>query len=303
MRFAIAELRAFVAIARHQSFSRAASELHISQPALTRRIQLMEGSLGASLFNRYLNGTQLTEAGRAFLPHAKEALSRLDVGAEAVRSTVSGDHGEIHFGIAHSLCNVRALNALNKFRASNPGAKLVLRSAPSAKISEMVLSGEVSIALRYRLDRDRRITGKVLWHEKLALVASPNHPFANRKSISIAELEKETWIVRPLRPSEPDGGIASTLHQYGLKDAPTVVIDNSLAQKRLVQENFGIGVIAFGSVQEEVASGKLCVLQVPSIKTEVPVVLIHRKNMLVGRLADRLMKTLAHVSTPTAKIK
>src|SRR4051812_12500434 len=97
------EIRAFLEVVHEGSFTRAAARLNISQPALSRRISLLEKSLGSPLFSRYLDGIQLTEAGAALLPHAHAATTALRDGLEAVRGTTQGESGNIDLAIASTL--------------------------------------------------------------------------------------------------------------------------------------------------------------------------------------------------------
>src|SRR5689334_7311620 len=89
------QVEAFVAIVRHGGFTRAASTLHLSQPAISRRIQLLEHELGAPLFERIHAGVLPTEAGRAFLPHAEALLASMHDGIEAVGALRGSDRGAV----------------------------------------------------------------------------------------------------------------------------------------------------------------------------------------------------------------
>jgi DNA-binding transcriptional LysR family regulator len=89
----IDEIEAFVSIARLGGFARAAEALHRSQPAISRRIEMLEEQLRTSIFERVRGGVLLTAAGRSFLPYAEAALASLKDGTEAVRGLERGEHG------------------------------------------------------------------------------------------------------------------------------------------------------------------------------------------------------------------
>src|ERR1700741_4460184 len=93
------EIRTFLAIAELGSFTGAAQRLHRSQPAISRRLDILEHELGAPLFERLRGRARLTEAGRIFLPHAEAALASLKDGREAVRGQQAGIEGAISLGL------------------------------------------------------------------------------------------------------------------------------------------------------------------------------------------------------------
>ena len=92
-------IEAFVAVVQFGGFTRAADALHLSQPALSRRIGLLEGNLGQPVFERGRKGARLTDAGRTFLPHAQAALACLRDGAAAVQALAQGDAGRLTLAI------------------------------------------------------------------------------------------------------------------------------------------------------------------------------------------------------------
>jgi DNA-binding transcriptional LysR family regulator len=301
MIFNVPELRAFIAVVRRGSCSGAAAELNLSQPALSRRIDLIEGAVGAPLLERYHDGARLTEAGRALLPHAEAALAKLQDGAESVRSALRGESGELVLALVASLCNPAVMNALEAFRRESPGVRLRLRTASSAEVSKLVQRGEASFGLRYRADRDRRMRCETIGHETMSVICAPAHPLAKAKSVPAARLLEETWIVWPLRPSDPESGFQRVLASYGLRGRHTMVTDSTLLQKRLIEANFGIGLLSRRSIEEELGAGKLCALNVASMRGQLPVTLVQRKGAYLGETTQRLMKTLAATFTTLAQ--
>jgi DNA-binding transcriptional LysR family regulator len=279
-------------VANVGSFTKAANELHISQPALSRRVSLLENSLGTPLFSRFMDRVQLTEAGSALVPYANAVVTALRDGIEAVRSTNQGERGQISLAIASPLLNSRVISVFQDFQRSSPNIELSLHSGTSAEVSVLVLRGDASLGLRYRMDPNPRMHSEMIGSEEMIIVCAPTHPLAGRKSVSPARLAAETWIAVPVRSDDPDGGFVNVLKQYGLKSGRTMVIDSTMAQKRLIEAGFGIGILAYGSVQEELASGRLVALSSPKIRTNVPVMLVHRKSMHVGPVARRIWEAL-----------
>ena len=96
----LSQIEGFLETARHRNLSRAADALHVTRPALTARIQMLESELGTALFVRGRHGMDLTDAGRAFLPYAERAMSALDAGASLLTELRRGGTGELVLGAA-----------------------------------------------------------------------------------------------------------------------------------------------------------------------------------------------------------
>src|SRR5262249_44618699 len=143
------DIEAFVSVAQLRGVTRAAGHLHRSQPAITRRIKLVEGVLGAPLFERGPDGNMLTEAGRIFLPHAEAVLAALKDGVQAVQALQEEEHGEVSLAIVGTLAGTTVVERLRRFSRGYPDGRLELRAGNSFEVSDMVRRGEVSLGLRY----------------------------------------------------------------------------------------------------------------------------------------------------------
>src|SRR5947209_14698362 len=124
----IDQVQAFVAIVRGGGFTRAASILHLSQPAVSRRLDLLERELGAPLFERIRSGVVLTEAGRAFLPHAEALLTSMRDGADAVRALQGTERGAIALALVGTLASTSLTERLRRFREAHPQVQVRLRT-------------------------------------------------------------------------------------------------------------------------------------------------------------------------------
>jgi len=130
-------LETFVSIARLGGVTRAAGQLHRSQPAITRRVNLLENHLGAPLFERGRSGAMLTEAGRTFLPYAEAVLAAFKDGTQAVQALQEGDHGAVSLAIVGTLAGTTVVEQLRRFSARHRNARIELRTANSFEVSDM----------------------------------------------------------------------------------------------------------------------------------------------------------------------
>jgi DNA-binding transcriptional LysR family regulator len=299
MKINVPELRAFVAVVRSGTFTAASARLNITQPALSRRVQLIEQALGSPLFERFPAGPRLTETGREFLPHAEAALTALEEGVEAVDGMLRGDRGRVAFAALGALCNGTVVQALGKFREETPGAELSLsfHASTSEELSDLVLQGATMWGLRFRMDP--RLHCEEIGHETMRIVCSPQHPLAKAHSVSVARLAEEIWIAFPLGVGHASPEFWARLANYGLEGSRVMLIDSTAAQKRLIEANFGVGLMPQGSVEEELRTGQLKALDVVGMQASVPVVLVRRHGAYVSKMAHALAQRLTEAFAGT----
>jgi DNA-binding transcriptional LysR family regulator len=296
-------VEAFVAIVRRGGFTRASATLHLSQPATSRRIHLLERELGAPLFERIRTGVVLTEAGRAFLPHAEALLASLRDGIEAVDALRRPDRGAVTLAVVGTLASTSLTGRLRSFRDTCPGVDLRLRTALSPEVSALVRRGEATLGLRYGGDPHADLVSTPIRSEPLVPVCSVHHPLARRRRVSIAALTTERWITFPAGPGparEPyASAIGRALAACGLHSSEMILIDSLTAQKRMVEAGFGLALLQESSVDEELRAGTLRVLPVSGLRVTIPVVLIHRRRGHLSAAAHTLAAML--VAWPTSR--
>src|SRR5437879_4740732 len=169
------ELQTFVSIARLGGLTRAAGQLHRSQPAITRRVKLLEDQLGVPLLERGPGGSVLTEAGRTFLPYAEAILAALKDGAQAVQALQREDHGLVSLAIVGTLAGTTIVEQLRCFSARHRNTRIDLRTANSFEVSDMVRRGDVSLGLRYFGDPSPELISQQISEERLVVVCSTQH--------------------------------------------------------------------------------------------------------------------------------
>lgn len=294
-----ANIEAFVAVVERGGFTRAAHALHLSQPALSRRIGLLEAALRKPLFERGRRGAPLTDAGRVFLPYAHTALANLRDGFTAVREVEEGEVGTVGVAIVGTLASTGVAARLGHFREAHPRVRVLLRTGSSAEVSSLVRRGEVAIGLRYFADPDPLVVSRRLYREAMVVVAAPGHRLATSRSLAAAKLRGETWIAFPSKRRssvDPFGQVlVRALATAGLDGAEIIAIDSLTAQKRLVEAGFGLALVPASSVQEELQRGTLKLLKVAGLAASVEVTLLHRKGAFLSRAAQRLMDALGAI--------
>jgi DNA-binding transcriptional LysR family regulator len=289
-------IETFLAIAELGGFTRAAGRLHRSQPAISRRLDMLEDELGAPLFERLRGHARLTEAGRAFLPHAEAAMGSLRDGRNAVRGLQAGLEGEISLALVGTLADTRIVAALRQFAARSTRVRLQLRTASSREVSDLVRRGEATLGLRYHASDRPELVSLPAGHEAMLVIAAPGHRLAGRRVRHAHMLTDERWIGFASTPGEQDSGqtLASQLIRAGLDHADVTVIDSLTAQKRLAQAGFGLALVPESSVPDELRRGELMALDIPLMQTTIPITAIHRRNGYLSAAAKTLLALLTN---------
>ena len=183
-----ASLNAFVAVADHGGFSAAAAQLHLTQPAVSKRIALLEASLGARLFDRLGRQVLLTEAGRLLLPRAKQMLAEADAARRAIDDLDQDIGGRLSLATSHHIGLHRLPPLLRRFSALHPRAALDIRFVDSEQAYAQVLQGDAEVALTTLGPTQPPLRSTPIWDDPLHVVVAPNHPLASRAKVTLADL-------------------------------------------------------------------------------------------------------------------
>lgn len=274
----LSQIEAFSVVARVGSISAAAEELMISQPAVTARLQGLERSTGAVLLARSRRGSRLTDAGRAFLPHAERALAAVAGGRRAVADVVSGTGGRLTIGAAPAVSTYVLPAVLHRFQTAHPGVQLSVRSGHSEEVLEMVVREEVEIGLMRPIQHPD-VVSQPLYEEELVLVVHRGHAFASSAQILMAQMATEYLILFD-RTSSYHELTSSIFRQAGIDPRGYLEVDNIDAAKRMVEQRLGISLLPRTSVLAEIGSGRLfpvTVADMPTVRRQI--VTVRRRDV------------------------
>lgn len=190
------QLRTFVAVVEHGSFSEAARALGITQPAVTMQIQSLESELGVTLLDRRYRRVDLTEAGTALLPYARRVLEEL----EEARSEIETMSGRVtgHLEIAASTTPGQYVLPLQlgRFLKQYPEVSVSLRVYDTAEVVERVEQGDAHIGMTGAEVPGARVLQERLGRDDLVMVCPPEHPLANKHGIVMEDLVEESFVMR-----------------------------------------------------------------------------------------------------------
>ncbi|MDN3523779.1 LysR family transcriptional regulator [Halomonas sabkhae] len=182
-------LQAFLAVADSGSFSRAAEQLHLTQPAVSKRIAVLEGQIDARLFDRIGRRVALTEAGRLLLPRARRILVMVDDSRRAL-GNLSGDvAGRLTLATSHHLGLHRLPSLLEDYTHRHRRVRLDLHFLDSEQAYQGVLDGELEIAAATLSPTpEPQLTTVPVWIDRLCFVCARHHPLARRRQLALQEL-------------------------------------------------------------------------------------------------------------------
>lgn len=187
-------VRYFLAVAESLNFSKAAQQLHIAQPPLSRQIRQLEDELGVELFVRNNHRVQLTKAGHAFLDEGRKLVVQAGHAAEAARHAQKGESGIVRIGIASGLGGVVA-KAVAENCESFPGINIECKDIFSSLQNENLEKGEIDVGfLRPPVDQVK-LDCELLFEEEFVVVLPRNHRFAKRKFVKLKDVADEPLII------------------------------------------------------------------------------------------------------------
>jgi DNA-binding transcriptional LysR family regulator len=193
--FDLIQLRCFVAVAEALHFGRAAERLNMTQPPLSRQIQILERILEVKLFERTSRSVRLTPAGRSFLPEARRLLRLAEAAALSAKRTARGEAGSVSLGFTAVSGYGFLTKLIPDFRARLPDIDLELKEMVTADQVEALVGGRIDVGLlRPPVDRRTFKSFRVVC-EPLLLAVPSDHPLADAETPTLADLDRQPLVM------------------------------------------------------------------------------------------------------------
>jgi len=191
------QVRYFLAVAETLNFTRAAELCNVSQPALTRAIQQLEDELGGLLLRRERKLTHLTDFGRLIQPHLGQLLADAEAAKTTAKRFLSLQQAQIRLGIMCTVGPARFMSFLASFHAANPGCEITLVEGVPARLSEMLLQGELDLAVMAQPEPfNERLDVLPLYDERFCIAFPTGHRLDQQNRVEISDIAGETYLRR-----------------------------------------------------------------------------------------------------------
>ena len=239
-------LKQFIAVAEELHFARAAHRLHITQPALSKQIQLLEQELGFPLFYRTKQRVELLDAGHVLLDEARRMLRQAENAVESARRTHNGQSGRLVIGF-HSSATLEVLpKILRKYRRVYPNVMVQLSEMTGIRDSELVLDSPFSVALLRSPSflNERSFCIETILREPFVVSVPDSHPAAKQDSVRIKTLAGELFIMPHRQPGwEYSDAILQLLRDNGIEQQIGQEAGQMLTQATLVAGGLGVALV------------------------------------------------------------
>jgi DNA-binding transcriptional LysR family regulator len=252
----LAHLRSLEAVVRHASFSRAAGELRLTQPAVSMQIRQLEATLGLPLLERVGKRAFPTPAGTLLLAHAERALHELRAGVEKVQELRGVVAGRLRLGTSASISIYLLPPVLRRFRTQYPRTELVVVTGNASEMARAVVRNDLDLGVVSLPVRERELTVTPFFHDELVAIGPPDRRWPRRARLTAPGLAHE-----PLILYEPGGTVRRLIDDWFRRGGATATLrmelGNTEAIKKLVEAGLGLSVASWFSVRDDVAEGKL----------------------------------------------
>jgi DNA-binding transcriptional LysR family regulator len=283
-------LKVFLTVATERSFSRAGEKLLRTQPAISIAIQRLESDLKEKLIDRSGRELLLTDAGRVVLEYARRFQNLESDLDNALRELKDNYAGRLSIGANESM-SLYLLQHLEAYRRIFPKVKIQVRRAQSSKIPSQLLDGELELGVISYDPGDEHINSQVIYTDRLTLIVSPQHRFADRKELSITELDMETFIahnvISPYREA--------VLREFQRHKVPLnmdVEMPTLETIRRLVQHNEGVAFLPRMCVEQEISQDLLREIRVKELNVERKIRLVYPGRRALSHAAKAFLEVV-----------
>ncbi len=279
MNVSMRQLSVFEAAARLLSYTRAAEELHLSQPAVSMQIRQLEDQAGLQLFEKLGRKLHLTEAGRELFQYSRSILHDLHEAEEVMEALKGLNTGKLNIGVA-STVNYFAPRLLAAFSQRYPGISLSLEANNRENLVHMLNANEKDLVLMGRPPQQMDLESEPFLENPLVVIAPPEHPLAKKRSISLQRLAEETFVMR-----EAGSGTRAAMERFFNEQGVTLKTGMQMTRneaiKQAVRAGLGLSIVSIHSIELELETQRLVVLDVDGLP-------IKRRWFLVYRHGKRL---------------
>lgn len=264
MHLTLRQLKLFEAVAKHLSFTQAAQELHLSQPAVSMQLGQLEESIGLALFERLGKKIQLTEAGRELLYYSQRISQSLQEAAEVMDALKGCQRGHLRISVA-TTANHFATRLLAAFIKRYPEISFSLDVTNRTSLLRQLADNSTDLVIMGEPPEDGQLESWAFMENPLVVIAAPHHPLAQLdQRISLKRLAQESFVSRETE-SGTRAAMSRFLAVHGLEFRTSIQMTSNEAIKHAVEAGLGLGIVSIHTLELELETGRLRVLEVEGL--------------------------------------
>jgi DNA-binding transcriptional LysR family regulator len=300
MNITIRQLRVFLEVANQQSFSQAARNLHLTQPAVSMQVKQLEDVVGLPLIAKSGRSIQLTDAGHEILLLSRDITQQIEQTELRIEQIAEGHLGRLKLVVASTVSSV-ATKLLAAFKEENPNMHISFDVTNREGIIEKLESNEADIVLMGQPPDNLNLSTVAFMENPLVVIASPGHPLAAQKDpVSIDQLLEHGFVVR-----ESGSGTRQAMERFFNDHNETCTTNMEMnsndAIKQAVSAGLGLGVVSVHTLEHELSENRLTIVKATGFPIRRSWYLVQRKDKRLSPLAEKFrdyVLNTAHLMSP-----
>ncbi len=281
------QLRAFVAVARTQSFTEACAQVHLSQPALSITIKNLEEEAGGALFSRTTRAIALTPEGEEFYPVAQKVIHDYDAALDDLTQRFALNRGRVVLAAMPSFASSLLPGIISDYRSLYPNVSVTVNDVIAEDVVDMVRNGQVEVGITFDPGRFDDLRFTPLFDDRFVAVVYSDHPLARQETVAWQALLDNDFIALQ-RPSSIRLLIEAKLRQLGLQVLPEFETHQLATIGRMVATGLGVSAVPSLCIQQMRELGAIC-RQLDTPVMSRPVGILTRKRYPLSKAAVSLV--------------
>jgi len=284
MNITFRQIKVFEAVVRHLSFTQAAQELHLTQPAVSMQIKQFEGAVGMPMFEQLGKKIFLTQAGKEMHHYCRNIAAELNEAEEVLEHLKGGKRGHLDISVA-TTANYFATRLLAAFVRQYPDVTFSLDVTNRASLLSQLEQNEKDMVIMGRPPAEMNLETHVFMENPLVVIASPNHPLTNRINIELTDLANEPFVVRE-NASGTRIAIQRFFYERGIEFKTGMEMTSNEAIKQSVEAELGLGIVSVHTLELELETRRLVILDVKQFPILRHWYLVHRQSKRLSPVAE-----------------
>jgi len=276
MNITFRQLEVFEVVARLLSYTKASKELHLSQPAVSMQIKQLEENAGLPLFEQIRRKTYLTEAGQEMYHYCRTIAHQLEEAGEVFEQLKGLKSGRLEITVA-TTANAFATRMLSMFNKRHEGSTVSLDVTNRERLLQQLADNEKDIAIMGRPPEDADLVTEAFADNPLVVVAAPDHSLVGKQPIPLYMLQDQTFVVRE-KGSGTRTAMQRFFEEHNLSITSSMEMNENEAIKQAVQAGMGLGVVSIHTIELELETKRLVILDVEDFPIMRHWYLVHRKE-------------------------